>query len=1220
MLCPLCEFQNPDSCVRCRACGAKLGARETAIQNDSPDALPVGTVLGRLYNVEGVLGQGGFGITYRCRDQMLERAVAVKEFFPSGSRRANADVEPGRGFSSDDFREARAQFLLEARLLARCHHPGVVMVHTAFEENGTAYMVMELLHGHNLMQAMDARAGQKWSEPEALAPIERVGEALQYVHDQGLLHRDIKPENIVLCDDGRVMLLDFGTAREYVQGQSQGHTVTVTPGFAPLEQYAKQAKRGAFTDVYGLAATLYYLLTGAPPPAASDRAMGVLVRPVHEQNPRVSAGVASAVEAGLHMEIARRPQSVRAFLGLLHAPASEASKSETPALVAPILTETESHATLQSEIGASFSSQGFPTSTTPLSPAPFAPVALRPREPDVTKPSVLQPPSASLPSQSIWTSAPATSHKPNWSPSNSSGGIGIKDPDSNNWSGAMFGLFICIGIPFILFITFLIANSSKPPSPQTSGDWPNGSSLPNNSPNFNPPPGFGGFGSSSPSVAPTTMATETLWGIAPSSVQKLPVSAGAKSGNAAPDFGWAGFSPDGKWVAYRDSKQMVRVWDQQTRRVVRTMLPKEESQSTEITFSDSGKFLALSYEGNAPGVFLINVWNIQTGKLLGALNPDPVKDRYSVSAVRPDGQVLLRLTPYWEGSHADTSMLWWNPRTGTKKSVLIQRGGGADDSVFLPKTQTIVTGNERGLISWFDANTGKLKTQNSTTLTLRDHQASPTYKGTGSWEGTKPDDPLPVWRLRTSANGSFVASQNAGEIRVFDQNSQETGKITASYLQMFAVSPDGRSVASSTSNAGAQLLTVGDNQQTRLIIPEPDGKFVGALSFSPDGKQVQGVVSSPAGVSLYTWIIDGQSQIIPSVAASSSANPSPVTYSPSATTSLDIYPNAMVAMSDKVVASSAGNFADIRRTDGSLFKQFDINPGTATTAPLFSSEFALSPDGQLLGVRNATGKTQVWKVESEKAPISFAALAPTSSDGNFPNQNKHIVFSPDNRLAALVGEKGKKQFVELWDLQKAPRRLALVEQEAPVSALAFSPNGHTLVVGHQGGALQGIDIKTRKVVARSYAESPRTSVLAIHGSTKGWTVAQKTGEALLVVFYGATKNSPGNPNPFKVPSFTPPLFLQGNIGNVAVFSPDGRLLAVPMTGTDGNSVGLCDVATRSFLGSLPVSGTQSDDWLRTASVAFSPDGNRLSCLHPNQETSRTQITTWEWSPSSGTGN
>ncbi len=1172
MLCPLCESQNPDSSLRCRACGAKLGARETVAQSDSPDALPVGTVLGRLYDVEGVLGQGGFGITYRCRDQMLERAVAVKEFFPSNSRRVGAQVEPGRGFSSDEFREARAQFLIEARLLARCHHPGVVTVHTAFEENGTAYMVMELLHGQNLMQAMDSRAGN-WSEEEALAPIERVGQALQYVHDQGLLHRDIKPENIVLCDDGRVMLLDFGTAREYAQGQSQRHTVAVTPGFAPLEQYAKQAKRGAFTDVYGLAATLYYLLTGAPPPAASDRAMGVVVRPVREQNPRVSEGVARAVEAGLHMEIARRPQSVRAFLALLRAPASEKPANETPTLAVPSLTEAESEVRLGDAITDFLSPQRFPT---PTATTPFAPVALRPRDSNANTPSVLRSSSASPTSSSI----PATSYKPNWTPPNSGDGIGVQDLDDR--SGATFGWFIGLGILFIIFLAFASSQSSRTPSP------PIPVVSPNYRPPLNPPPGVG---SSSP---------DSSSGISPASVQDLPVS--AKSENAASDFsqrGWAEFSQDGKWVAYRDAENVVRVWDRRARRVVRTMSQEKNRPVIEINFSGTGNFLALTHLDRSAGGFGLDVWNFQTGTMIGKLDSNWKTRPFLVHGVRPDGQVLLGKFPSNKNnSRTPVPLFWWNPRNG-KKTLLVTLQGISEyrQAALSPDGKKLCVGDGSGQVSWFDATTGALKAQ---------------------IDSADPNALLPVEKLRFSSNGSFLVGQTIGKIRVFDRNSQEIGNILAPYPSTVAVSPDGRSVIEgrdtvTLSKTVIRLLAVSSGQQTLLLMPGHQGRFEGALSFSPDGKQVQCVLSSYKGTSLYTWNVGGQNQV---VAVPSSDDKSLAAYSLRRTTSFEVAPNAMLAMSNKFIASSAGDFAEIRDQNGSFLKQFPMNSGMGTTTrtSVLPDEFALSPDGQMLGVRNPTGKTQVWKVESKESPISFAAFPPRQSNENSPNQNKDIIFSPDNRLAALVGikkQRGFNEVVELWDLQDVPRRIALIGQEAPVSSLAFSPDNATLLVGHQGGSLQWVGVKAQHVVALSSTRDPsETSVLALLSSNKGLLVAKRTGATLTLVRYAGTKSWPQGPIPRMMPSPARQLFPNKIIGDVAVFSPDGRLLAVPMR-IGGNSIGLWDAATGSFLRSLPVGGTQGDGWLRTASITFSPDGKRISCLKFNLQTNRTEVLNWE---------
>jgi hypothetical protein len=196
------------------------------------------------------------------------------------------------------------------------NHPGIVKVYDFFEENNTAYMVMEYLRGKSLAKLVEERGGAL-SEQEAVGYILKVCEALDVVHKAGYLHRDIKPENIIVCGDGRVVLVDFGAARSFMAGKTGKMTVILTPGFAPLEQYAEQAKRGAYTDIYALGATLYYLLTGQVPVSAADRFSGVELRGVREINGRVSRQVEEAVMKAMAMRVDERPQSVGEFVGLL---------------------------------------------------------------------------------------------------------------------------------------------------------------------------------------------------------------------------------------------------------------------------------------------------------------------------------------------------------------------------------------------------------------------------------------------------------------------------------------------------------------------------------------------------------------------------------------------------------------------------------------------------------------------------------------------------------------------------------------------------------------------------------------------------------------------------------------------------------------------------------------------------------------------------------------
>jgi len=313
MNCLVCGAVISGGATACPRCGASLGPGGG--QAVSP-TLPLGTRLANgKYTVEKVLGAGGFGITYLGTDVVLSRPVAIKELFPGGCQRNGTTLVPTR-LSPSDFSSMKQRFLKEARLLARLNHPGVVKVYDFFEENGTAYMVMEYLRGRSLARILQERGG-RLEEGSAVSYIERVGEALEVVHQAGILHRDIKPENIIVTEDGRVVLIDFGAAREYVAGKTGRQTVVLTPGFAPPEQYAQFAERGAYTDVYALAATLYYLLTGEVPVSATDRAAGVELASVREKNPGVSKVVSEAVMAGMAMEVRKRPQSVRAFLDRL---------------------------------------------------------------------------------------------------------------------------------------------------------------------------------------------------------------------------------------------------------------------------------------------------------------------------------------------------------------------------------------------------------------------------------------------------------------------------------------------------------------------------------------------------------------------------------------------------------------------------------------------------------------------------------------------------------------------------------------------------------------------------------------------------------------------------------------------------------------------------------------------------------------------------------------
>ncbi len=291
--CPYCAAALEPSATQCATCGAALTSQ----------TLEAGTPIAGKYRVERVLGQGGFGITYLALDTALEHRVAVKELFPMGSTRRGSSVVPPPG---GDFQEVKEKFLEEARVVQRFNHPNIVRVYGTFTENDTAYIVMEALEGETLGAEIAAQGALP--ESRVLEIARQLCAALEVVHAAGLLHRDIKPDNVFLADDGRVVLIDFGSARAFARGQIKKHTRLVTPGYAAPEQYATQAAFGTFTDVFGLAATLYHALEGRMPPLATDLMLGTKLG--FEKTKTMRAGL----EAGMRVNVNERTRSARAFL------------------------------------------------------------------------------------------------------------------------------------------------------------------------------------------------------------------------------------------------------------------------------------------------------------------------------------------------------------------------------------------------------------------------------------------------------------------------------------------------------------------------------------------------------------------------------------------------------------------------------------------------------------------------------------------------------------------------------------------------------------------------------------------------------------------------------------------------------------------------------------------------------------------------------------------
>ena len=305
VVCELCGTGHAVGLARCPSCGA--GGPGT------DPRLPVGTRLqdGR-FTVGRVLGRGGFGITYKGAHTRLQRPVAVKELFPEFASRAGRTVTVSADRRAG-FRRERASVVREARVLASLDAPGIVEVHDFFDENGTAYIVMEYLEGPTL----EAEIGRRGRLPasEVVRVAEQVCAALGVLHGANLLHRDVKPANLLLARDDRVVLIDFGSVRAYEADKTQHQTIVVTPDYAAPEQFGSKGRFGPYTDLFCLGATLYHALTGEPPPSSLTRLQAVDATVSLPSS--VPAGLRQAVEAALHVHIKDRPQSVAEFRDFL---------------------------------------------------------------------------------------------------------------------------------------------------------------------------------------------------------------------------------------------------------------------------------------------------------------------------------------------------------------------------------------------------------------------------------------------------------------------------------------------------------------------------------------------------------------------------------------------------------------------------------------------------------------------------------------------------------------------------------------------------------------------------------------------------------------------------------------------------------------------------------------------------------------------------------------
>lgn len=300
------------------------------------------------YDIEGLLGVGGFGLVYRARDAVLQRTVAIKEYLPSSLalRGEAGEVILRSPAHEESFALGLRSFVNEARLLARFDHPSLVKVFRFWEAHGTAYMVMPCYEGPTLYDARRALEGPP-DEAWLRALMDPLLGALDCLHREQVYHRDVAPDNILVVSDPdalqgmRPVLLDFGAARRVITETSQALTAILKPSFAPIEQYAEtsQLRQGPWTDLYGLAAVLHYCITGRTPVPATARA-------VHDDLPvlrrmataleqdfgrRYSPALLATIDQALGVRPDARPASVSAWReSLLAEPAPEPPQVDQP--------------------------------------------------------------------------------------------------------------------------------------------------------------------------------------------------------------------------------------------------------------------------------------------------------------------------------------------------------------------------------------------------------------------------------------------------------------------------------------------------------------------------------------------------------------------------------------------------------------------------------------------------------------------------------------------------------------------------------------------------------------------------------------------------------------------------------------------------------------------------------------------------------------------------
>jgi serine/threonine protein kinase len=297
------------------------------------NALPKGTRLSE-FEIERVLGEGGFAIVYLAFDHSLHRRVALKEYLPAefAFRQDENTIVLRSPKHQQTFEAGRNSFVQEARFLAQFEHPSLVKVHRVFESNGTAYMVQGYYAGESLGAAI--KSGRRFASDAELEPVvAALVSAVELLHSRQCLHRDIAPDNIIVQPNGVPVLLDFGAARRIIGDMTQALTAVLKPSYAPIEQYTEDGgmAQGPWTDVYALAATIRAAITGKPPPSSVGRTIkDGLVKLADDPPPNFDLAFLRGVDAGMALLPADRPQTMAEFRAAMGLSADDTGDAARP--------------------------------------------------------------------------------------------------------------------------------------------------------------------------------------------------------------------------------------------------------------------------------------------------------------------------------------------------------------------------------------------------------------------------------------------------------------------------------------------------------------------------------------------------------------------------------------------------------------------------------------------------------------------------------------------------------------------------------------------------------------------------------------------------------------------------------------------------------------------------------------------------------------------------